>query len=88
MTGIKRTIAAAAVLLAAGTAGGATGYALRSPSASPAPCHVASSWLPSGDAIDVDVHGSAWTAGSKVAGPLRQFVCTDGSWVAVSHYGN
>jgi len=44
--------------------------------------------LPSGDAMAVTVNargeGSAWSL--PHAG--REFVCTDGVWVAVTHYGN
>lgn len=85
---IRHVIAAAAA--AAGLAlAGLGGYALHPQAITPAPCKVASSRLPSGDAIQVDAHGNAWTFGSRVpGGVLEQFVCTDGTWVKVTGYGN
>ena len=65
-----------------------SGYAMHSQAVSPAPCRVAGSQLPSGDAISVDSAGNGWTIGSKVSGPVQEQVCTDGTWVDVSHYGN
>jgi hypothetical protein len=73
-------LAASAVLVASA---GAAGYAVHD--GGPRAC--VSPALPSGDAIMVDVHGDAWTVGSHVSGPVRELVCTDGSWVRVSGYG-
>jgi hypothetical protein len=53
----------------------------------PAPCRVAATSLPSGDAIKVDGQGNAWTAGTDVKGTVSEFVCTDGRLVRVSGYG-
>lgn len=86
MTGLKRTIAAAAALLATGIAG-STGYALHTTTTNaPRACH--SPYLPSGDAIQVDTRGNAWSFGSRTSGPVRWYVCTDGTWVHVTGYGN
>ena len=86
---IRRITAAAAAAAASLALAGLGGYVLHPEAISPAPCAVASSLTPSGDAILVDRHGSAWTFGSTVpGGVLEELVCTDGTWVKVTGYGN
>ena len=80
---IVTTVSAAALAVTFGS-----GYALHSQASVPAPCHVAGSQLPSGDAIKVDAAGNGWTVNSKVSGPFSEFVCTDGTLVRVTGYGN
>ena len=75
--------AVAAVACVAGLAGAGAVGRVSAPS-EPAACHVPS--LPSGDAISVDQAGNANTP--PLRGGVAEFVCTDGTWVRVSGYGN
>jgi hypothetical protein len=75
---ITRTIAAAAIAAATFSGGYVTASQLHGHAASPQPCQTpAGTWLPSGDAGDFQGQGGVQT-----------FVCTDGTWVHVSQYGN
>ena len=67
-----RKVYAALALAAAITAGAAGGYALHTHTPGPRPC--SSPRLPSGDAMR--------------AGNGTEYVCSDGTYVHVSHYGN
>lgn len=79
MTALKRMAVPAAALLVVALAGGADGYALHSQPAEPAPCQVARTSLASGDAARLYVPQQH---------SMQEFVCTDGTWVHVTGYGN
>ena len=92
---LSRAIAAAGLSFAAATTAGTLipANAATPPPAlhgaawlTPQPCHIAGHTLPSGDAIKIDAHGDAWTAGTRVDA-VREQVCTDGIWVDVRGYG-
>ena len=54
----------------------------------PRACVVAGNTLPSGDAIAVDARGNAWGVEDRTGPRVRELVCTDGTWVHVTGYGN
>ena len=76
--------AAVAVVACAGALAGAGAAGRVSAPSEPAACH--SPALPSGDAMSVDQAGNA--SMPPVRGGVAEFVCTDGTWVHVTGYGN
>jgi hypothetical protein len=78
-------IAAAAIVVNAGAATAAAVFASPPAVASaPSECHHPT--LPSGDAVSVNARGDADTPPDQPG--AAEFVCTDGQWVPVQHYGN